>query len=407
MNGYLILVLLSISATSAVSAKQNWKSGGDLETLVSKDKSIVDRAYGGVQQLRKHLAKKYITPEIYLAELQEHIFSVSTFLGSDIRTEQELDEVFAFFSSKMTAKYSASAQASGVFTFTNILLFVGVTAIFLLILAFVAASMRNLDTNSKVIAWYVTTVVVFFVAKFICGGDLRPYVAFVGAMLFGGVYCYHIKVQTLIGHDHQIGPLYLVPVMLVWGIVAVHFDSRLVGVMCVGALDVILWMLAGEVYPGVPMLIKTIAVSGALLALYILSAMRAYYSAGIAEIDSALSIFEPGVVIMGTFLFFVSLLMLSSGFYYKSDKEKYRMCNILAAAVGLLSFYLGTAVPALTLFRGTASTFFALFVLLKWAELIPWRSDFFCLGVLGGGVLIIVIGLFVKANTYLFVFSPQ
>lgn len=402
MNIFLVIFLISFKCL----AQDSWRDG-DLETIVGKDKTVIDWSYGAVQELRKLLNQSAITSEIYQKEIGEQMIIISKFVEYDITTETEMDDVFDFFV-KSKGSYTKSSATSGVFTFTNVLLIIAIALIVIssgsLAAIYIVPWLASLSESTQIALAYIASILFLIIVKLAGDFKIQNYLALLGAIGLAGAYFFHLSHMP-----HTQEPpwtVILLPVVITWGFLAIIFKTQLIGFITVGAFE---GMFGFFIWTG-PLsttigfekddLIPTALVaSGTLLALYIVHVLRFF---SVAEsVYNAISVFEPGVFFIGTFVFFTGLL-ISSSRWYKYDR-KVLIYNILAVVVGLLSFYLGSLVPGLTVFRGVASTFFVLFLMQKYIE-IPWGECWAC-GLLGGAILLIGVCYFVKSNPGLFVFG--
>ncbi len=393
------LIFASLLLLGTVLAR-SWKDG-DLESFVYKDRSLLERTYGAVAQLKRLLDSKAILRSTYSEELRAHMKNISAFLDFEITTEKEVDEVFDFFVTGNQA-YSKSAHTSGVMTFINVIVIIAIIAVTISAGYFILPKFIHVQDTVKAAVLYILAVGILAAAKLFCPVSFQNFVATLGALTLGGAY-----VLTLAILDNRAvvqSAFALVPPLVAWGFLTIYFHTKVIGFIVVLVFVLLLtfglsngpflWMFHGQ---RDYVLVATLA-SGSLVALNIAYMLKA--PALDPKFIPYIELFEPGILTLGTFGFYFGLLSLSSYNYTQKDIAVF---NVIAIAVGLLSFYLGSLNPALTLFRGVSAVFLVAFLLLKWFE-IRWGRNW-VFGVFGGGLLVIGVCFFIKANSQLFAFS--
>ena len=414
---FLILIILSFASLSSATVPE-WHN--HLESLLEKNTNVLERTYGSVKQLEK--LKDHLTPNIYQENMNENIKIVSQFIGYKITTEQEMWEVLDYFISP-DGGISKAKKSSGLFTFTNVLLIVAVICVVLaagaVFVQFIVPYLVKMPSAVQITIAYLVAFYIVVVADQFCGEGTKNYVALTGCIAIGSAYVFHLgKIKT----GREVNEALLIsPVFIVWFILALYFQSKMIGFITVMALQAMLgfafWVgplctwLGFHKNEQIP---KAFVSSLALLAVYIGLALGALGS--YPEIRKDMAVFDSGVLFMSTFVYFLSLMILSSRRYDDSDsyreesKKSKRMIrinrtliyNIVGIVSGLASFGLGALSPALGTFRGVGSTFFVFFLLLKWAE-IRW-GKFWSIGWLGGAGLVYLICLIIKNHPEYFIF---
>lgn len=401
MIAYFRCLLCLCSVLWVGAATPSWRHG-NIGALVKKDKTPLERTHGAVSQLRQLVENEGISQACFQEELGHHLATVSAFLSHTIASEEELDEVLEFFVSTNQA-YSKAANSKGIYTLTNVLAILAACVMVLSTAAVVVVHiyplLKNMSQNVKLLLAYSACVPILAAAKMYCGIGSQPYVVFIGAFAFAGAYKYHLSLHN----PHAPVALVLAPLLLAWGTIAIYFETQLTGFLAVAVLET---MMGFSVWSG-PLcksigfqddetIIPALISSGALVAFYITHALKLMMLP--AYVSACISIFEPGILFLGTFVFYTALLILSSSYY--TGRRNRLIFNILALGVGLASFYLGSLVPELALFRGVASTFFVLFLMEKYIE-IPWTKDTWMLGLLGGSLLLLALCFFIESNPQL------
>lgn len=400
----LILFLICLCCFSAI-VKKSWKDG-DLEKLVLKDKSELERVYGAINQLKRLKSESIISKGVYKKELDLQIDAVSKFIGFNITTEEEINDVIDFFISPNNT-YSLATKASGVFTFTNVLLIVSIITVLIafssVMKVFIFPWIGLLRYEARVALAYISALIVLVCAKLSSDPNIQNYIAFLGALSLGGAYMFHL---SFMHSERAPYDKILLPVFLVWSFLAIAFETKLIGFIAVAAFE---GMFGFFIWSGP--LIKVIGfvnddgissaavTSGVMLTFYIINVI--YAIPFLKVFMKYLDYFEAGILFLGTMVYYISLLILSCK-YYSKHKALY-FCNFLAICSGFISFYIGTLTPQLAIFRGVSSTFFVLFLMEKYGE-IEW-GKFWSLGLLGAGLFLVGVCYFIKSFPELFIFG--
>jgi hypothetical protein len=101
-------------------------------------------------------------------------------------------------------------------------------------------------------------------------------------------------------------------------------------------------------------------------------------------------LFAPGALWIGPFVFYVSLLIISS-YFYDTDK-KYVTNNVIAFMLYVFSVFIGSTFNINQL-SGFSGTFFVLFLLEKYIDLMPNRSEVWAWSILLSGIALYVLNM--------------
>lgn len=207
---------------------------------------------------------------------------------------------------------------------------------------------------------------------------------------------------------------------LVYGAVAHVFGSHVVGFMSVmamlSALGFIMGHIPGCVYLGwdnESKVARSTFAAGLMLTLHVLFTLT-----GAAKVMAP---FREGMLFLGSFVYFVGLLVMSSRYYWYTNFEVhqegdgfpkhrwgtnwtgYWAMQVAVLSSAISAFYFGSVydMPALLGFSGTV---FAVYVLEKYYDL-PWKGIGWAWSMLGLGGLLYIIGLMVQAHPQYFLFG--
>lgn len=106
--------------------------------------------------------------------------------------------------------------------------------------------------------------------------------------------------------------------------------------------------------------------------------------------------FESGAMFMGTYVYFLGLLILSAKSYWRYDEKqrRYQVAFVLSAAF----FYWIGAVYNFPQYIGIVGTFFVLWLVGQLAEALPWHDRYMAWSMLALGVLLYLSAWFLQSN---------
>jgi len=207
---------------------------------------------------------------------------------------------------------------------------------------------------------------------------LGEYLAFPGCLGFIGLwslsnYLHRKKLQELykaLGtNDYSFGCLLIT---FLWAAIALLYESTAIGFITILALEAYLGFFIAT-QPGIYLLGFT---SRSLLPRAVLSSLILlvfYVTIRLSRIELPyFSIFAPGVLFVGTFVYFLGLLIWSSKWYSRRQQSEYIALQPITIASGAIALYLG-AVGQIPQLQGIGGTFFFLYVIEKYFEL-PWSQ---------------------------------
>jgi hypothetical protein len=205
----------------------------------------------------------------------------------------------------------------------------------------------------------------------------------------------------------------------VWGAVAFWFDSQIVGFFAVMAFLSALGFSSFLGYGWIAIGFESDSATfrGTLAGFVLLAIHVTCQLMGVTGQENAWAgaydVFRPGLNFMGTFVYFLGLLIMGSKWFwkwhFKAYDEKggnwllwYWLMQAIVIGSGVAALYLGT-VFGMTMLLGVGGTFFYVYILEKYYE-IPWKgvgwawSTLFLAGILYGFVI------FAQRNPQYFIF---
>ncbi|HEY9657054.1 MAG TPA: hypothetical protein V6C65_01220 [Allocoleopsis sp.] len=302
----------------------------------------------------------------------------------------------------------------GFLTFVNIVLF---TASILLVVAlswlcqlYLVPLLRRIPPVGYELLLYATCLASIVGGRFF-SGDLGEWIALPGCLGYVGALSY-----TQFLHKSALEPfctriridlfrLSLLYLCLFWSVVAIIYHSRMIGFLAVIALEAFLGFVV-VVFPlhymlgftDQPSTLRATAASFILLAFYlivrILQIQLPYFS-----------VFAPGLVFMGAFVYYIGLLILSSRWNQPANLWKYLGFQALTICSGIAALFMGSFWQLPTL-QAIGGTFFFLYLLEKYFEL-PWQQKHLAWTMLGLACILYSTSLVAKQYPQYFLFMSQ
>jgi predicted transglutaminase-like protease len=109
--------------------------------------------------------------------------------------------------------------------------------------------------------------------------------------------------------------------------------------------------------------------------------------------------FVPGMIWLGPYVFFLSMLITSSRLYciYYDNSAMYAINNILNISLSVVAIFLGNVynIPQLSGFSGT---FFTLYFTQKYIEVMPNRKEVWAASSILIGILLYLVNVYFRAE---------
>ncbi len=104
------------------------------------------------------------------------------------------------------------------------------------------------------------------------------------------------------------------------------------------------------------------------------------------------SLFVPGMLWLGPLVFYVSLLIMSSSLYHGSKNGPYVNMNLITVIAGVCALFFGN-VYSISQLAGIGGTFFTIFLLEKYYELMPNRVETWAWSTLLLGIVLYTVNI--------------
>ena len=188
---------------------------------------------------------------------------------------------------------------------------------------------------------------------------------------------------------------------LVWSAVAIIYQNVLLGFLAIIAL---------EAFSGFSIVVLPLTYfigfrrSDAIARTMLLSLLLliAELTVKITGIDVPyFDIFAPGMRFMGTFVYFLGLLIVSSKWYCRRNSWPYLPMQGLAIISGITAFYIGS-LWQISQLTGIGGTLFVLYIIEKYFEL-PWSRKTFAWAALGLSLLLYACAWLIRTYPEIFI----
>jgi hypothetical protein len=188
---------------------------------------------------------------------------------------------------------------------------------------------------------------------------------------------------------------------LVWAAIAIVFASQVVGFLAVLAFFVAVGF-SFFVVPGVvgigfedeDVVPRATFAAFVFLVIHVLSVLSPSF------VPWWYKFFATGVAFMGTFVYFLGLLIVSSKWY---SKDNWVLLNIVTVISGVAAMYLGSSYY-IPLLLGVAGTFFYLYIIELYYE-IPWSGKGWAWSLLGLSLLLYGFAYFAQRHPQYFLWN--
>ncbi len=344
-----------------------------------------------------------VSDNIAKSQKDYYLRQAQTAIGSPL-TREQLTALLEDYSSRPLADTQvATQQLAGFFTFINI---IWVASSILLVIAigwltnlYLVPILRSIPAGVYEILIYAACLIVIIGGKWFETG-IAEYIALlgclglVGALLFTN-YLHWSAFQRFCSQSKvDIPTLNSLALFLVWTPVAIIYNSSLIAFIAVIAL---------EVFLGFSVLVIPLCyfigfrerqvIPSATTASFFMFAF--YVVVKIARLDIPyLNIFSSGALFMGTFVYFVGLLILSCKWYRHNDFWQYALLQLVTITSGVLALLIGSVWQIYSL-EGIGGTFFFLYLLEKYLEL-PWQRHNWAWATLGLAVMLYLSSFIIR-----------
>lgn len=370
-------------------------SGAQIEALVmvqGRLETVADLEERGV-----------LSAEVAGAQRAFYLGEAEAIVGRPVDSSELIALLVAVTRAGQEAQPGTLERVTGFLTFVNV---IWVTSSILLVVAvgwllqlYLLPLLRLIPLVVYELLIYVGCLGFLVAGRFFAAG-VDDFVALPGCLgLIGALVASHILHKERLGRWYKetgINPLSANALLLclVWAGIAVWYESTLIGFLAVMALEVFLgfsvvvqplcYFIGFQNKEVIP---RAMGASLALLLVYVPARISGWSLAG-------WEIFAPGALFLGSFVYFIGLLIVSSRFYRPKGGSYYGRMQLLTIVSGVLALLVGS-VWQIGQLQGIGGTFFFLYLLEKYFE-VPWRKRHLAWATLGLAVLLYLSALVIR-----------
>ncbi|MGD1701092.1 hypothetical protein [Dapis sp. BLCC M229] len=398
----LFLVVIFLFSTPSVSFAQN--NINNLDNLPpEKVQELISIRYS-ITTIEELENRGLLSETQAITETKSYLKKSQLIVGEKLSLEQIIQLTNNYEIVTPGSQTNIIQKIAGFVTFTNIIL---TSAAILLVLAVASlASLYLIPILMLIPDWGYEIIIYLVCFGAIVGGNfvtgIGEFIAFPGCLgLIGAIsfshYLHRKFFQKLVDEKNSY-PYYLDSFILfiIWAIAAIIYQSSLLGFIAIIALETCLGFSV-VITPLCYMIgfTERDVISRAMSASLIL--LTLYVSAEIANFELPyIGIFSTGVLFVGTFVYFVGTLIVSSKWYDygKFNINRYLWLQFLTIGSGVTALYIGSVWQVLLLQR-IGGTFFFLYLIEKYFEL-PWHEKLWAWATLGLAVILYLSALVAK-----------
>lgn len=199
------------------------------------------------------------------------------------------------------------------------------------------------------------------------------------------------KRQELLARLRRDFMLQSIALTLIWGAIAIAYESVLIGFM-----TVIVLMAALALSPFTPFIVKRIGFKpydiGASVLVVSFVVVLIFLVAEVLNIRGIYAeVFQSGVFWIGTDAYFAALAVLAARRYHRNNRGRFIRWQIVSIVSGLTAIFISTYwnIPVM---QEIAGTYFLIYILEKYIEIQNWRKHWAWAG-LGLGLILYVVAL--------------
>ena len=315
----------------------------------------------------------HLDGEVSRTRIKEALDASAVFGGRVLSLEELEQRIQAY---ERDDQPGLGKRIAGFFTFLNIVLTLAslmlVSSVYALFMRYILPLLMNIPGWCYEVLVYAVSFALMFMGDRLVSGSASQFVALPGCLgLIGAIFLsqhlhdlkslckkYGIANETVV----LLGAFTLAAV---WLPTAVLHQSKVIGFMTVLAIEIGLGFTAAVGpfcvmigFKNETLIPRTVAVSFLLMCIDLGIRLT-----GIEVPHYAL--FSTGMLFLGTFVYFLGLLIVASGFYPHKNKNTYRGLQVLTVLSGTAAVFIGS-VYGVSVLNGIAGTFFALYLIEKY-----------------------------------------
>jgi hypothetical protein len=377
MNSKCCLILFLVFVSLYFSTPSSAQEVREYQT--SEIKQLIQIKYG-LMTLDSLKAKNVISATIHQEEQACLRVKARKILNLKNETDAELNKILMNVDEQQGI--NIFAKIKGFFSFVNIALVLSgillVIAIAWLVNLYLWNLLKKIPIKVYEALIYLLCLL-FMIGAYWFQPDIRAFIAFPGCLgLIGALtFSYHSRNFFQLEADYKkIANFFSWNTLLlsiIWSFVAVLYGSSLIGFIAIltvhSFLGFRILFIPGAAYLGFEsedviqrsMIASLLMLIGYILLKYLELLQLPY-----------IAVFAYGILFMGSFVYYLGLLIVSSKYYFKKNTKKYYATQAITIISGVLALFMGSVFEIPTL-RGIGGTFFFIYLIEKYYE-IPWNK---------------------------------
>jgi uncharacterized membrane protein YecN with MAPEG domain len=376
-NSYWIIISISILSVCITAESHN-------SNLLPRSIDELKQHYDVINNLEK---RGILSGDIAMEEKRLCIEHASKLAGSkELLTEEEF----------LTWK-----QRQLIISFSNIIAILAGVTVTLALTFLIGIFIVPLLIHIPIIVW---EILIYVISIYLMILTSNSWLIFIGCLLFIASISSTIKLRY--SRQKHAGLVASWICCIVWTIVAIYQQNREAGYLAIMALESALGfvMFVGQLVILIGFQEEKV-IPSATIASFILLILGCILH--IQPHSNILTIpFTRPLLFLGTFVYFIGMLILSSRLYTNRNTKGYLFWILQAVAFvsGLATMFFGPMLE-IPFIQAIGGTMFVIWLLEKYAEFAPWNGVFLATGsLLGFGVLLYGFAYFLQKNPEYFIF---
>ncbi|UJR32883.1 hypothetical protein I4U23_020344 [Adineta vaga] len=365
------------------------------------------------------ISTNHVVSDKYFDNLPQSLFELKQYydvmnnlqkrsiINSDIADQEK--RLYIEYASKLVGRqellteeeFLTWKQRELIISFSNIIAILAGVIVTIAIVIFIGIFLVPLLVRIPLVIWEVLAYIISIGLMIYVS---HSWLIFLGCLLFVAILSFSVK--TRVSNDKHLGIILSWTCFIVWTIVAIYQQHREAGYLAVMALESALGFV---IFVGQLVMIigfqNEKAIPSGTIASFILILLGS-----ILHLQQKINIltvpFARPSLFLGTFVYFIGMLILSSSLYLRRGRKKhiYWFLQFVMFLSGLAAMFLGPLLQ-LPFIQAIGGTMFVIWLLEKYVEIAPWNGTFKVIGSLFGfGSLLYGFAYFLQNNPEYFIF---
>lgn len=299
-----------------------------------------------------------------------------------------------------TEEFLSSDRRESIISFSNVVAVLAGVTVFIAASTLITIFVLPRLTDIPVDAW---EKILHFLAFSLMFLNPHSWLVFLGCLVFFIALSLTFKLRHRQNNNVQEMSWIL---FAVWSVAALYQQNREAGYLATMALESALGfvVIQGELITVIGFEDETLIPSATLSSFFLILIGTFLH---ITRINAFTIPFTRPFLFIGTFVYFIGLIILSSRLYYDKDKNQdlFWFLQVVSFLSGLLSMLFGPLF-GIPFIQAVGGTMFVFWLLEKYAELMSWRDlSGIAVNLFGFGILLYAVAYFLRAFPQYFIFS--